>query len=707
MQKIKLISLVALMLGLIAPAFSADFYVFPIREIEGFNFTNKAASIRPLVDKRTIELLTSDTQKQIIADFTNGLLKAYPNSVVSAGQVRDAIKGKYQYQANGQCGDGFVAPINKSYAVVMGVSRASYYEVDRENNIEVLIPITLNIQLVKPEQGKIVYTTSSTVYSRFEAKKQEIAQPATKAMITKLLATNTTKQMNELLDSIKKNFDPKETPVKVVDKSEGFIIVDKGFEVGFKLGDELEARLSKDKEGNPSIFKVISVDSGYSILKLLAGAAPNNGDEYAFVFETPADDSRKPKLMPVYSSKPENAWASSMTDIFIKDIGFKAPFQLAPVDANFNDTMNSVSAQANCVPWDKYPNSKKIFDSKEDPPGFYLKMEMGQSPIFTQSGKGGVLTKDNFMTTLSTQVIDKSGGVVFSEIGKDTYILDHVGNQGISLSNAKEISMKNALTDLMKNFLQSVKLEPKEFVVSDATKNSFKVSGLEIPQGQAVVYEVLHPTGVKVQSKEVLMKLNLDQGAEGPKSSGGSTVFSYGVSAQDFPSVRNGDKLRVFTMPKGNLPTLSSCGTTYVGKDSLSADFIVPMINHVAYKSSLYNVNISEKEFFSDANSLLQNGFYKYRIPALPATEYCFKPGYLVNKTEGSCSGADNCNAKFLTAVKLLVEKNGATVKDSSMGEQTTIGGFAENQTSNIIGFKAMGSTSNMLNELLKRFNTK
>lgn len=683
--------------------FASEFYVFPIREIEGMNFNNKANDARTMVDRRSVDIFTPDSQKQIIGSFISNLAKAYPSSILHSSQVRDTVKGKYQYQAGGvACGESFVAPVNKSYAVVAGITRASYYEVDKGESLEILVPITMNIQLIKPERAKIVYTASSTLYTPFTISKKELGLPATKEFMTKSLTTNTINQINELVDVIKKNFDPKESIVKVIDKSDGFVVVNKGYEVGFKSGDELEARSKGSPDGSPIIFKVLSVDSGYSVLKPLMGS-PSSGDEFIFVFESPADDSRKPKLMPVYSADKTQQWSGAVADLFAKDIGFKAPFQLAPVDVNFNDTMNSVRAQANCVPWDKFPSAKTVFDSRLDHPNFFLKFEMTQSPVFVNAGKAK--SEESFMTALSAQVVDKDGNVIFSELGTDTYTLERVGAKGLSLPNAKEISMKNSSVDLMKNFLANVKLEPKRFAITDAQKGKFSVKGLEVPAGQNIVYEVLRPLGVSVPSGKAVMRVAVEPGTEMPVSSAGQTNFTYS-QVPDYPEIKSGDILSVITMPKGNLPEISSCTGIYVGKDSLKGDHLLPLINQIAYKSQNYQVSISDQSFYEDANRLLGAGFYKFRLPKATPTEFCFKPGYLIRKNEVTCA-PEGCAVKFLTAMKVTTEKKGAEVKDTSFGDQTSVNGIAEKEVDNLIGYRAMLSAKNLMAELVKRFNTK
>lgn len=679
-----------------------DFYIFPVKEIEGFDLKGKSSDARPLVDKQVVSLFTVEAQKKIQESFISKLSTVYAGSIVNPMQVGDAIKSQYQYmQGNVQCGDGFVAPVNRSYAVVVGVTRASYYTVDKGTNIEILVPITLNVQLVKPDRAKIVYTASSTQYTPFLISKNELGTPEVTALMTKALTTNTITQLSELVEIIKNNFQPKDTPVKFVNKVQDLWVVDKGYEAGFKVGEELEARPSNNKEAGSIILKVMSVDSGYSVLKAIYGA-PTVGTEYIFVIESAADDAKKPKLMPVSSIN--NKWSSGVADLFTKDIGFKAPFQITPVDVNFNDTMRSIKSLASCAAWEKIPSAQTIFDSREDHPNFFLRFDMSQSPVFTQMSNGNVRSKESFATILTAQVVDKNGNVIFSEMGKDTYNLEKVGSQGLNILNAKEISLKNSLVDLMKNFLQNVKLEPRDFVISEVQKGKFIVKGFDVPAGQDVTYDVVHPLGVKFNAKEVSMTLKFDKGADLPVSNAGSTTFSYSASDPDYPEIKKGDLIRVITMPKGNIPELSSCGTVYKGANSIPSDYLLPLINHVAYKSQNYIVQFSNPDFYEDVNRQLYSGFFKYRLAKFQPTEFCFEPGYLVKKLDGACN-ADLCNTNMLTALKIVIKKNDVVAKEFSIGEQTSLEGFSEKETLNLIGYRSVLSASVLTNELSKRVN--
>ena len=325
-------------------AAASDFYVFPVAEIAGVG-ASESAQKRPLIDPRVRELLTDSLQRQVIDGFRQALNSAYPESAVHARQVVDVRKGSYRYIEQPTCGDGFTVALRNSYAVTLGLTRGSWYELEREGGrVELLIPLTLNLQLVKPDLAKVVYSISETLYSPFIFSKDELTSPAAAAHIANTVGTGLNRQVAGLVQSLKTNFLPKGQPVKVVGRSQGVLVVDQGFEIGFRADDELVA--TDNQTGKESLFRVMGVGSGYAVLKLLDGAAAA-GSEFTFTFELPADDSSKPRLMPLTSNRSDQLWTHAVSELFSKEIGFKAGFQIAPVDATFGAIMNSIRAEAN------------------------------------------------------------------------------------------------------------------------------------------------------------------------------------------------------------------------------------------------------------------------------------------------------------------------------------------------------------------------
>jgi len=689
--------------------FAADYYLFPIKEIEGLS-TRGDANYRPLVDRKVLEYLPADNQKKILEQFEKSLYDAYPNATVSQKQVGNVVKGKYLYLPQANCGSEFTAPIKSSYAVTLGVTRASEYIVEKGNNLEILIPITLNIQVIKPDLAKIIYTTSSTQYSPFVMTKNEYGSPSGKELIKNSLTINMAKQLKELISLTQANFNPKDTKVKILRKIENFYVVDKGFETGFKVGDEPESYLTKDPS-QVAVFSVMSVSKDYSILKLQSDQKiqVKEGDDFNFLFEGTADDSQKPKLMPVINLDKNLIWSSSAVDLFQKNIGFNAPFQITPVDINFTDTMSHIMIQANCVKWDNYPNAKPIQGSRANAPNYFLRFEYGESPVFTQRGSGGTRTSESFGVAVTAQVVSTDGTVLFSELGKNNYVLDKVDNIGLHIRNAKEIAFKNAVNDLTNNFLKNVKLEHKEFTITEVKGNKLIIDGLKIPDEQDLIFEVFHRLGANnLFSKPVLMKILIDKSNELPRMLDGKTILTYAAISPGYPPIEAGDIIRVAVMPKDNLPELSYCGEVVQSPGSLNGDFMLPLINYVAHKSSKYIVSISNSDFYADANKQLEQGFFKYRIPDFIPTSYCYKPAYALKKLENNCESG-KCSAKMISALGLKIAQkiNVADSKDTVFAEQITISGFEEPQLDNLISFKGFDFSLTKYGELLKRFNSK
>lgn len=686
----------------ISNTFASQFYVFPVKEIEGTSQKGDG-KIRPLIDRRATAFLTPAAQQDVLQHFVKKLASSYPESVVGPRQVRDVIRGKYIYTDDDSlaCGSGFVAPLRQSYAVVIGLTRASYYEIPRiGDRTEVLIPITLNIQLVKPDSAKVVASSSDTLYSTFVFSRGEVDGASAKAKVTELVTKGIKAQIDLLIADIKKNFNPKEATVKLVDRSEGVFIADKGFEIGFKDGDEPSA-ISK-KDGKEVIFRVVSADSGYAVLKPLAGS-PQTGDEFTFLFESPADDSRKPKLLPLTSSREGRLWSYAVSDILVKDIGFKAPFQLSPVDANFRDTMDSITRQANCVPWDKFPSSKTIADSRVDHPKFLLKLDYARSPVATLSGIGGVKSTESFTSVITAQVTDLEGNVLFTDATVDNYKLERTAGQGISQINAFEISMKNATTALSKKLISSLTLEASEFKISEVGKDKFVVDGLQLPEGASnVTYEVIRPLDVKVGGKAAFMRLQLGDGQERPKSDGANAIISYS-KLEDEP--RRGDLVRVRSMPRKGQQPLAECKDFYRASGTLGADYLLPFVRHAAYLSPRHRLTITEPTFYQDANELFESGFFKYRVKTPETPDVCLKPGYLVKVESTKCS-SEGCELKMLSAITLIHEKAGSRIANYVHAEKISLEGFAEKEQANFVGHKALETVSRSFSKLSEKFSS-
>jgi hypothetical protein len=680
---------------------ASQFYVFAVKELEGVSQSIPAQQ-RPLIDTRVRDLLSAEVQTRLVDGFSRRLAEAYPASVMHAKQIGNSTSTKgfrFVDDDSQQCRDNFFVPVQQAYAAVLGITRGSWYEVKRERGVvELLIPITLNLQVVKPDLAKVVYSISETLYTPFRFGSAEELSKSVKTIVTDDVVTGLEKQLTELVGQLKNGFQPKQSIVTIVGRSSDVYVVDKGFEVGFVDGDQPTA--VNRKTGGEVYFSILAAESGYSILRPTQGEV-SVGDSFSFQFEAPADDSRKPRVMPIVSLSQADVLSSAMSDLFAKNIGFGAPFQIAAVDANFKDTQDIIERRANCVAWDKFAAVRKDFESRKDAPDYFLRFEHTFTPVLFESGQGGVETRESFAATVGVQLVDVRGNVLHSEIGQDFYRLEKRGGRGLDINNAKEVALKNSTTAAAKKFISNLKFQPGEFEITAADKSSFTVKGLPPLNGTEVAIDVIRPLDTKINGKPTFWRIAFDRSEVAPIEADGNTLFKY--TARD-SEIRRGDRIVISNLPRRGQTRLSECPTHYVAADSSPADFLVPVVKHAAYGNQKYQVTLANPDFYSNATALLQEGKFKLKVAPPEPTESCIRPGYLVRPDSPACAG-DLCAFDLLAASTVIIEKAGQRVGNFVQAERINVKGAASPQVANFVALKAAESVSKNLPKLVEKLN--
>ncbi len=705
-RKQLLMALASITLGV--SSFAGQFYLFPLHEIEGLETANSKVA-RPLIDQKLTQRFFMDeegkaVQKGFISTFTTELNKTYPNSVIHPKQVYDTkIPGPYKFinNDNQECKPTPSYFVNDTYAVVLGLTRASLYEVERGGNIEVLIPITLNLQFVQPHLGKIVFTTSETVYSPFRFTKEEYRSGSKDGVIRGVLAKNISEQITSLMKVAKVGFNPQEVPIKIIGKEGKFYITYKGFEFGFSKGEQVDAHGNNEQE---NIFTVNYADSGFAVLTLDYGKA-DVGDSLKFVFEKPADDSRKPRVMPVVSES--SVTVNAISDVFSKDIGFKASFQISAVDVNFAQTKQLIKGEANCVTWQKIPSMTDASGERKDPPDFFLKFNAAKSPITTLAGAGGTKTSERFHTIVTAQVVDHSGKVIYSEIGDDDYSLDKVNGQGLNLEQAKEISLKNATLKMSRNVVANIKIQPKDFYIAKVDKDYIWVEGIgNISTTDKPVFTVLHPLSTKANGKTSYVDLDIGEGVANLVVDAGLVGLPISITRSDLPKPVRGDIVRIsspITAPA--TPILECAAPTFIAPNTVAeAPYFEPLIKHAMYRSTKYSTHINDDTFYSDTNYLLTQGMFDLQIKK-ENSEMCFLPGYMIREVSSKCDDPLSCKATLTTGALVRLMKGADVTKSVSTVIQTDLSGFPDQSKKDFYGYKQLSNGITLMNDLTNKLN--
>jgi hypothetical protein len=692
-------------LGLAAHAGAASFYLFPVQEIEGASKEGQAA--RTLLDKRVMARLFDgpagrQAQAALVRRFVGRLAAAYPESVIHPKQVSDVNIGSghvFLDRPDLQCKSAPSYNVADTYAVVVGITRASQYEVRKGDNVEVLVPVTLSLQFVRPSLAKVAYTMSETVYSPFRFSRQEVDSGAAETTIRAGVLKNLEEQVDVLVDSARQAFNPKTTAIKLLDRDGKFVVADGGIEAGFVKGEQVEAR---DAAGKGSVFDVLYADSGYAVLRPVAGSV-SVGDSLQFVFEGSADDSRKPRLLPVAGEGDANA--SAVADMFARDIGFKAPFQISPVDVHFAQTRTLITRAANCVTWQKIPSMSEASGERNDAPDFFLRFTPVTSSAVALSGSGDTKTAEKFHTLVTAQVVDKYGKVVHSELGDNDYTVERVGGNGLSLPQAREVSLKNATGKLARNFIANARFVSRELRVSRVDGQRIWVEGMGAAPSERLNFDVLHPLSAKVGGKPALLDLEVSGGSADPAVEGELVGLAYSAPNPALPKPARGDIVRLHGEAAPGVTRVIDCNEgPYIGQNNaVEVAYLAPLVRHVVYQSRKYASHIGDPAFYDSANALLRAGLFDLQLQA-PAIGVCSQPGYVIREDALQCEGA---SCKATVAMGLMARfKTGAEVqKTVTSGLRTEFGGLPQADKAGFYGYKQLGNGLSMQPDLLKKLN--
>jgi hypothetical protein len=702
----------AALFGAAGGACASQFYLFPIEHVEGLS-RDMNPQARPMIEPAMRDLLTRDDRVRaelhglVQTNLLQQLQQAYPGSVVNPAQISTTRGGgSPAYLPEVSCGQGFRAPLRQSYAVVVGLSRASMYTVPRnDGRVEVLVPITLNLLLLKPDAGKLVNSLSETRYSSFFFSSDEWGTPAARQLILDRLRQSLPEQLASLVEALKGAFQPREIVARVLGEDQKSFVLDKGYESGLREGEQIEVALKGG--GREILVAVLSTDAGYSVVRPI-GDVLRRGDELVLSTGAAADDSRKPRVLPVISQREGRQWTASVAEIFSKQIGFDAPFQILPADPYFGETLTLVDASLRCLDERAKKAMKKTAGERTEEPNFFLRFEHARSPTFSKSGRTGVEVMDRFITTVTAQLVDGQGDVVFSAIGSNSYKQTKVDGQGLKSEEAAEVSLKNATQVLARKVAERARLDPAEFKVERADGGRLWVKGLVVPEGESLEFQVLRPLSVDVGPSKARRRLAVAAGDVPPAAEASVAALSWvstqGAQPDDQP--RAGDLLRVMNLSASARVRYSECrGAKTAGSNSMAAEHLLPALHHAAYGSQRFQVNVATPEWVADANALLKANNFGSVLRASTPTEVCVRAAYVVRPEPPKCASPDECSTQIRVTSAVVLDKAGNREAAFAQSHNLTIDGFPEAETPALAGFKAHEHVLKTLPELTTILN--
>lgn len=699
-----------------APAWAqSQFYLFPVGVLEGVSTDEKL--VNPALQRSLVRALTAEPARPdvaIINRFREALRHTFPQSTVHPSQVGDSGSGgNVVYQQADACGSGFTVPISSAYAAVLAVSRATIYRVERGGNVDYLIPVTLTLQIIKPDKGKVAYTLSDTLYSPFVFTKQEDANPATRALIDRKVIENMMTQVDHLVSEAGKAFNPKSTEVTVIGRSGKYLVVDGGYEIGFNKDDEPSA-VRPEQPDRELFFKVVSAASGHSVLRVRQDDVPV-GTKLRFEFTSAADDSDKPGLMPVtaFSEYGEQFdRQAALAQQFVRSIGFSSRFNVVPVSTNFKNAMRLITGQANCVSSDKLRGASEVKGGRPGSPHFFAQFEAHVSESYVNEGSRnaqGVSTEseEDFAVAASVRLVDSSMRVHYSETVVEPYKIQRVNNKGLDSGSARDVALRNAVTKLSASFARNAKLEIRDVQISKVEGNRIWIPGAGIRAEDVGARTVYRELPVAFRGQKVLVPLELGEGNE-PRvaQDGPDLVLSFSRIDDDVPMPAKGDRVRLEGLAKPGAAAVLRCPIDdYLSDRSAYAPKFTNMFVEAAINASpkLQLVETGDS-FFKLTERMLDVGNFRTDVlkkAAAPAL--CYQAGAAVRPDAVKCE-AGRCRA---TVVSGLIARfgpvGGAPTQQVQAAQQTEVSNFAEARAREFLGYQSMLWFDGLQGELKKK----
>jgi hypothetical protein len=688
------IALCACILGLCSRAFAADFqfFVFPLMDIVGIDSKGKENSntsekrpYGPLINPAALDqyLMPISGQGQrrqgrdaLVAHFVQRVREAYPQAAVHPRQISEVLQGTYAYIDNAECNSSqFKAPIKDAYAVSLGLTRLNIFSTRSDKFLQIFIPVTLNIQFVKPDGLRSVFTKSHTEYFGREFTLAEALGPDGKINdVTRQIlrdgATAAAKRgIDSLLASAKTGFQPKQTEVEVLDWSGDDVVLKGGPEVGFESGQ------GYDVNGGEFFFSVSRTQAGWTVGRF-DNPRPNlrKGLKLKFRFTSPMGrDDSKPDLMPAaYSdSKPLLAIASpdaraAMAEYFSLDIGYKAPFNLQSLNPSLDEVATGIKTDARCVngmTYEKMAGIGNVSGAKRPLPQYFVTFDVAESGKLRTAfqGAAGATFRDAYRILASARVFDREGLVVHSALAEESVENEVAFGRGLSFAQAREVGAKNAAFRLTRELIDNLKFTPREYNVVVAEKGRVKLANAANANVRNGAF--FHPLNIKVAEGRVVVPfdpLEVEVNSDPEVKVDGADLWVT-VSNQQL-KLKAGDIFRTVDLLERK-ELIQHCGKPVVeipnNAVKVNPNVANLTVGHAIATSARFNLLEPDDVSIMQTNKILSSAFFEGEIKPKPPAATCYVPAVWVREESSQCETPNKCQTAGAIGAGVAIERNG------------------------------------------------
>jgi hypothetical protein len=342
-----------------------------------------------------------------------------------ADRVHQALEGSLA----GKIGQLDKNTAGRTFTASFHVTRATSFSVDKGNgNSDILASVTASLYFTNITTGEILTTISRSVVSRAVVDGNADMDVEKGKLFTQALDT----LIVDLAGEASKKFSPVVVETAVVDQVGDLLVLDAGYAKGFQAGDQLNSSQSQ-------LIDVVYAAENYSIaVRVVAdGVAP--GSVFQKYLSQAADGKDRKRTVVLVESLPNEFSKNYIAQIFSELVGDTTPLTVVQVNPSFQKLLSTVVQQAS-ISQDE--------TTQRQPPGLFIRLRVAEPIMYEVKTNLDFETIRHYETLAFADIVDTSGLVNFSVVGKDVIDDKITSNIGPGFAERREVSVKNALTDL-------------------------------------------------------------------------------------------------------------------------------------------------------------------------------------------------------------------------------------------------------------------
>lgn len=365
-------------------------------------------------------------------------------SAVSSAKVRDNVQQAFEAQLKQSLPNEVITQItqqnkHRTYVASLEVIRASEYIVYKESTAEIFLPVTLSLKLTNILTGEVIYSDSETLSQPLKVLASQVNAIETRKAIQDKYQDSLIILSQKITQGLQHKFKVSEIQTDVIDRWKSYIVLDKGFNQGIAKNDELSTE-------HGDLIRIVHADSDYAVA--LPVLMQGNPKKFSKISNNTRQAMNKPKALIVDVLTYKGEAKDLIEQIFADAIGENASFTLTPVNKRYSTLAQSVSEQTGL--------SNKETILQRELPEFFIRLNI--IPVIGYQQKIGKMTEQQVIhSEVFAEMVDRTGRVIYSAHAKDEISEKISEGMGFNLEDRKEVSLKNALIKLGKEFQQGLK----------------------------------------------------------------------------------------------------------------------------------------------------------------------------------------------------------------------------------------------------------